>query len=148
MLNRNAIDLIAVVLALALPITIVVRAWRRAKSSSKAVSSLKEHDGPEPTQAQVEAAEASIRQKTAEAVRIAKAKATKSLLIFLSTIAISVPFSAGMPLNVYFIPWGQLALIVSGLAFALAVFTCSGMVTTWLYKRDLERLLDDSQRRQ
>lgn len=148
MLDRDAIDLIAVVLALALPIAIVVRARWRAKSLSKAANNLEEHSGPGPTQAHVEAAEASIREKTTEAVRIAKARATKSLLLFLSTIVISVPFSAGMPLNVYFRPWGQLAIIVSGLSFAFAVFTCSGVVITWLYKRDLARLLDNSQRRQ
>lgn len=135
---------IAVILAMAVLLAIAVRRQRRGKEMSANLDDEREYSGPEPTQAEIEAAERGILEKTAKAVQRAKRKARNSLVALLLTVGISVPFMAGMPLNAHFRPWGQLAILACGAAFFISVLACSGVVIAWLYKRDMRKWLDSA----
>jgi len=137
--GRLEVDLVATGAAVALLVAIVLRARRGA--AAQAVQNDVEVNGPEPTEAEVEAAEQSIRVKTTEAVRAARQRVTKSSIVFLFLVLATAPFMGGMPLNSVFRPWGQLLLIGCAFAFAWAMIACSSLVVTWSYKRDLEKLL-------
>jgi hypothetical protein len=50
----------------------------------------------------------------------------------------------GMPLNSIFRPWGQLLLVGCALAFAWAMITSFGLISTWSFKRDTGKLLNRS----
>jgi hypothetical protein len=130
-------DLVAAGLAIALLVVIVVRG-RRHPVSEAAHS----HNGPEPTEAELAAAEQGIRSKTADAVQRAKTRALKSLLIFLLLALASVPFMHGMPLNSGFQPWGQVLLIGCALAFAWTMIESSSFVFARSFQKSAEKLLN------
>jgi hypothetical protein len=132
----GSVNLVAAGLAIALLVVIVVR--KRRHPVSEAVHS---DNGPEPTEAELEAAEQSIRSKTADAVQRAKTRVIKSILILLLLALASVPFMHGMPLNPIFQPWGQLLLIGSALAFAWAMIASSSFVFARSFKKSAEKLL-------
>ena len=101
-----------------------------------------EYRGPEPTEAEVQAAEESIRIKTAESVRKAKMTLVKSLIAFLSLILLTVPFMAGMPLHSFFRPWGQILVGGCSIVSAFLVLSFAGFLAARSYKRSLQRWLD------
>jgi len=135
-----SVDFLAALLAIALLIGITVRRSRRAVAN--AAQDEEKHKGPEPSRAEVEAAEQSIRSKTTEAVRQAKAKAITSLLLFLFLVIVSIPFAAGMILHPFFRPWGQLSLIAMALSLAWAILACSHFLLARSFRRSAEKLLD------
>jgi hypothetical protein len=137
---RPISDLITVVAAVAVLIVVVVIRRRRAQTLIEA----DEYNGPEPTEAEVLAAEESIRFKTAESVRQAKLTLFKSLAMFLFLAIATMPFIAGMPLNRLFRPWGQLLLVGSTLAFASSAFAVLGFVSARSYKKALEGMLESA----
>ena len=138
MISRPASNLITVGAALAGLMVLVVVGRRR----SQTVSEEDEYNGPEPTEAEVPAAEENLRTKTAEAVRQAKSTLFKSLSIFLFLMIANVPFMARMPLNRLFRPWGQLLLIGSTLAFANSAFAVLGFASVRSYKKALAGMLE------
>jgi pyruvate/2-oxoglutarate dehydrogenase complex dihydrolipoamide acyltransferase (E2) component len=104
-------------------------------SSSSTADSDRELD------ADVTAAEQAIRDKADEHLRHARSGAKISVLLLLVSAALNVPFMRGMPLNVYFFPWGQITLFLFGLAFATALFTCPAFAIAWFYQRRQRKLL-------
>ena len=96
---------------------------------------------PKPTDAEREAAEQSIHIKTTEAFGQAKTEAVKSIMVFVFFVLMSVPFMAGMPLNQFFRPWGQLSLIGCALAFGWVLLAGSNLLSTWSFKRSVEKLV-------
>jgi hypothetical protein len=48
---------------------------------------------------------------------------------------------AGMPLNQFFRPWGQLSLIGCALAFGWVLLAGSNLLSTWSFKRSVEKLV-------
>jgi hypothetical protein len=135
--NWDVVDLVAAGLAIALLALIFVR--RRRYPVSEAVRG---DDGPEPTEAELEAAELTIRSKTADAVQRAKTRAIKSTLAFLLLVLASFPFMHGMPLNPIFRPWGQLLLVGTALAFCWAMIECSSFVSARSFRKGAEKLLN------
>jgi hypothetical protein len=138
----SLINLVAVIAAITALIGVAITRKRRADALAGKVDDEDAYSGPEPTQAEIEEAERSIREKTTRAVKQAKRKLICGLLTLVLAAGISVPFMAGMPLHRYFRPWGQLAILTCGAAFFFSVIACTGMVTTWQYKRDLTKWLD------
>ena len=138
--SASSVQLIAVLVAVAVLIAVAVRRDRRSKAET--MMDDEPYSGPEPTEAEVQAAEMSIRQKTTDAVQAAKRKARISLIALVVTFGFSVPFSAGMPLNAYFRPWGQLLILGCAAAFLASVMSCVFVLIAWRYKRDMEKMLD------
>lgn len=138
--SASSVQLVEVAVAVAALIAVAVWRVRRAKTGS--TEDDEAYSGPEPTDAEVHAAEMSIRRKTTDAVQAAKRKARNSLIAFVVTFACSVPFLAGLPLNSHFRPWGQLLLITCGVSFMASVVSCVFLMNAWLYKRDMEKMLD------
>jgi hypothetical protein len=136
--GRLIVDSVVVGLGIALLVAIAVRRHRRCDAEG---GEGEQYDGPEPTEAEVEAAEQSIRSKATESVQQAKAKAVKGLMVLLLFVLASAPFMAGMPLNRAFRPWGQLLLFCCVLAFAWAMMVCLGLVFAWSFKKNAEKLL-------
>ena len=134
---RLIVDSVAAILAIVLLVSIA--AWRRHRAAVAVDED--RYEGPEPTQAEVKAAEESIRAKTTQSVRRAKAQAVKSLVMFLALVLASVPFMAGMPLNSAFRPWGQLILFAAAIAFAWALLACSSFALALSYKKKAEKFL-------
>ena len=122
----------------ALAVIVVVSRRRTAKEAIKD----DEYSGPEPTEAEVHAAEESIRVKTAESVRRAKRTFVKSFIAFLSLALLSVPFMAGMPLHSFFRPWGQVLVAGCSIVFAFLILSFSGLLAARSYKQSLQRWLD------
>ena len=99
-------------------------------------------DGPESTEAEVEAAERIIRENTALSVQKAKRNATKSVTVFVACAVLTVPFMAGMPMHSFFRPWGQLLLICVALSFSWAGLACMGVLSAQSYHREAAKFLD------
>ncbi len=96
----------------------------------------------ESSEAEVQAAEKSIRYKTHEALQHSKRNTKRCAQILLMVICIDVPFFRGMPLNAYFRPWGQLLTTTAALMSMLTLLGCFGMLMLRRYKRDMDKLLD------
>jgi hypothetical protein len=104
-----------VIVGLAVGVVVFVGVARRRRAAELGVDN-DDYSGRAPTEAEVQAAEESIRVKTAESIRRAKATLVRSAFVFLCLLALMVPFMAGMPMNSFFRPWGQLLLIACSLA--------------------------------
>jgi cation transport ATPase len=127
-----------VIVGLAVGVVVFIGVAGRRRAAEQGVDN-DDYSGRAPTEAEVQAAEESIRVKTAESVRRAKATLVRSVFVFLCLLALTVPFMAGMPMNSFFQPWGQLLLIACYLALAFSGFAFSGFLTVRSYKRSLEK---------
>ena len=67
---------------------------------------------------------------------MASSRARKSGLFFLLTVGIVTPFMAPLPLNIYWRPWGQIILLICGLAFFMTVLNTAFWWTEWYARRE------------
>ena len=132
--------------ALASAVLIAIAVQRKRRSEQALLESENSSEGheaiTEPTEAQVEAAEESIRMKTNAAVQQSKAKAKISLLRLAMVSGASIPFLYGMPLHSYFRPVGQIFLFFSVVAVFGALIDGWGLWVAWSFRRSMEKLLE------
>ena len=120
-------SLVVVVAALGILGAIAASRYRRAKGLEANEQHELEND-PEPTEAEIRAAEISIRTKTAESIRKTKANLVRSLGGLLVLSVAVMPFLHEMPLNSYFRPIGQLLIIAWALAFLYSVIGAVALI--------------------
>jgi hypothetical protein len=60
--------------------------------------------------------------------------------VFVVSLIVASMFVEGMPLHPWFYPFGQTALVLCGLAFALAGFDATVSIGDWFDRKRLDRI--------
>jgi hypothetical protein len=131
-------DLAGSLLVAATGIVVFAVYIRRIRSSQKAASLFDAE-----TEAKVDREELSEDDGLLLAIRhrgkLTARKALKSLLMFVVSVAVATPFMVPFPLNVYFRPWGELALTICLGTFFLLVLDSAEVATEWFARREFEK---------
>jgi hypothetical protein len=111
--------------------------WK-LRRSNRAAAALEEHLAARVDRKELtddEAFDIMVRHRSASAATVAK----MTWLFFIFTVAVTAPFMAPFPLNAYWSPWGQLALLICLFAFGMTILNTTFWWIEWRTRRQIEK---------